>query len=314
MSLLNKTQVTMFVFSGLTDNEQLAPFLFSFFLIVYLVCVVFNFGMMFIILKASSLQSPILQTPMYYLLSYLSLVDLLFSSVITPKMLADLMSKIKVISFRGCAVQFFFFDTLVVTETLLLSSMSYDRYVAICRPLLYVSVMTNKRCLSLVFLCFSFALLQSVIQTSCVFSLQFCGPNIIDHFYCDVPPLLVLACSSTLLCYSITVFFVNACGVGSLMTILISYTFIVSSILQIKSSKGRQKAFGTCSSHLMCISIFYGAVFFMYLRPPSSDLKEQDKSASVFYTVMIPMLNPLIYSLRNQEVKRVIKKAFHICR
>ncbi|XP_018427955.1 PREDICTED: olfactory receptor 1019-like [Nanorana parkeri] len=308
MRHLNKTQVTMFVFSGLTDNEQLAPFLFTFFLSVYLVCVVFNFGMMFIILKASNLQ-----TPMYYFLSYLSLVDLFYSSVITPKMLADLMSKIKFISFYSCAVQFFFFDALAVTEAFLLSSMSYDRYVAICRPLLYVSVMTSKKCLSLVFLCFSIGFLQSVVQTSCVFSLEFCGPNFIDHFYCDVPPLLILACSSTLWCDSITFFFVSACGIGSLMTILVSYTFIVTSIIQIKSSKGRQKAFGTCSSHLMCISIFYGTVFFIYLRPPNSAFENQDKSASVFYTVMIPMLNPLIYSLRNQEVKRAIKKALHIC-
>ncbi|KAM5171713.1 olfactory receptor 5AP2-like [Mantella aurantiaca] len=308
MDHLNKTHVVMFVLSGLTDNAQLAPLLFTLFLIVYLVCVVFNFGMMYIVLKASSLQ-----TPMYYLLSYLSLVDLLYSSVITPKMLADLMSKVKIISFYGCAVQFFFFDALAVTEALLLSSMSYDRYVAICHPLLYVLVMTNKRCLGLVFLSFSIGFLQSLVQTSCVFSLEFCGPNVIDHFYCDVPPLLILACSSTLTCDLITFFFVSACGVGSLMTILVSYTFIISSILQIKSRKGRQKAFSTCSSHFMCISIFYGTVFFMYLRPPSSALEKQDKPASVFYTVMIPMLNPLIYSMRNQEVKRVINKALHIC-
>lgn len=307
MSHLNKTKVIMFVFSGLTHNEQLAPFLFTFFLNVYLVCVVFNFGMMFIVLKASNLH-----TPMYYFLSYLSLVDLFYSSVIAPKMLADLMSKIKLISFHGCAVQFFCFDVLVVTEALLLSCMAYDRYVAICCPLLYVSVMTNKKCWSLVFLSFSIGFLQSVVQTSCVFSLEFCGPNLIDHFYCDVPPLLHLACSSTLWCNSITFFFVVVCGVGSLMPILVSYTFIVSSILQIKSSKGRQKAFGTCSSHLMCVSIFYVAVFFIYLHPPNSALQIQDKLASVFYTVMIPMLNPLIYSMRNQEVKRVIKKVLHI--
>ncbi|XP_072259126.1 olfactory receptor 5AR1-like [Pyxicephalus adspersus] len=307
MNRLNKSHVVIFVFSGLTDNEQLAPFLFAFFLNVYLVCVVFNFGMMLIIITTSNLH-----TPMYYFLSYLSLVDLFYSSVITPKMLADLISKTKLISFQGCAVQFFLFDVLVVTEALLLLSMSYDRYVAICHPLIYVSVMTNKKCLSLIFLCFSIGFLQSVIQTSCVFSLEFCGPNFIDHFYCDVPPLLILACSNTLLCDSITFFFVSACGVCSLMIILVSYTLISYSILKIKSSEGRQKAFGTCSSHLTCVSIFFGTVFCTYLRPPATALEKQDKSASVFYTVIIPMLNPLIYSLRNQEVKRSIKKAFHM--
>nr|DBA29737.1 TPA: hypothetical protein GDO54_005798 [Pyxicephalus adspersus] len=286
----------MFVFSGLTDNEKLAPFLFMFFLSVYLVCVVFNFGMMFIVLKSANLQ-----TPMYFFLSYLSLVDLFYSSVITPKMLADLISEVKVISFYGCAVQFFFFDGLAVTEALLLSSMSYDRYVAICYPLLYVLLITNKKWLCLVSLSFFIGFLQSVVQTSWLFSLEFCGPNFIDHFYCDAPPLLTLACSNTLLCNLITFFFVSACGVGSLITILVSYTFIISSIFQIKSNKGRQKAFGTCSSHLLCVSIFYGTIFFIYLRPPSSALEKKDKSASVFYTVfyvIIPMLNPLIYSFR----------------
>ncbi|XP_075061097.1 olfactory receptor 5B12-like [Mixophyes fleayi] len=303
----NTTQVRVFVFSGLTDNEKLVPFLFIFFLLVYMVTIVGNVGLMSVVSKTTKLH-----TPMYYFLSYLSMVDLCYSSVITPKMLFDILSKIKSISFNGCALQFFFFAALVVIEALILSNMSYDRYIAICHPLSYVSIMTKKKCLCLVLLASFFGFLQSSVQTSCVFSLQFCGSNVIDHFYCDIPPLLTLSCS-TLPCDKLTVFFTCLCGIGSMMTILISYTLIVSSILRIKSAEGRQKAFSTCSSHLMCVSIFYGTVFFIYLRSSNSAFEKRDKVVSVFYTVVIPMLNPLIYSLRNQEVKRVIVEAVQKC-
>ncbi|KAM9312366.1 olfactory receptor 5AR1-like [Gastrophryne carolinensis] len=303
MGHLNRTQVTMFVFSGLIDDAALAPFLFTMFSIVYLACVAFNVGMMIMVFKASNLQ-----TPMYYFLGCLSFVDLFYSSVTTPKMLADLLSTTKLISFAGCATQFFFFDALAVTESVLLSAMSYDRYVAICHPLSYLLIMTIKMCWGLVLVAFFIGFLQSIVQTSCIFSLDYCGPNLIDHFYCDAPPMVKLSCSSTLWCNITTVFFVGFCGIGTLMTIVVSYTYILSSILRIKSSNGRQKAFSTCSSHLTCVSIFYGTVFFIYFRSPTSALGRQDKAASVFYTVMIPMLNPLIYSLRNQEVKRVFTK------
>ncbi|XP_068129282.1 olfactory receptor 5J3-like [Hyperolius riggenbachi] len=308
MYYINKTKVSTFVLSGLTDNEQLVPFLFTFLLLVYLTCVVFNLGMIYIILTA-----PTLQTPMYHFLGVLSTVDIVYSTVISPKMLADLTTKLRLISFEGCAIQFFFFDVLVVTEALLLSVMAYDRYAAICHPLRYASVMTNKKCSCLVLLVFSFSFLQSVVQTSCVFNLDFCGPSYIDNFYCDVPPLLKLACSNSLSCNFITFFFVSSCGMGSLTTILVSYHFIVFSILQIKSTEGRKKAFSTCSSHLTCVSIFYGTVFFIYLQPPAQMFGRQEKAGSIFYTVIIPMLNPLIYSLRNQEVKRVVKGSLQKC-
>ncbi|XP_068129280.1 olfactory receptor 5B12-like [Hyperolius riggenbachi] len=304
---INKTKVTKFVLSGLTNDDELVPFLFILFLLIYLVCVLFNFGMIFAVVTA-----PTLRTPMYHFLGYLSLVDLAYSSVVTPKMLADLLSKVKLISFTGCVTQFFFFDALAVTEALLLSTMSYDRYAAICHPLHYVFVMTNNKSSGLILLSFSMGFLQSVAQTSCVFNLDFCGPNYVDSFYCDVPPLLKLACSNSLGCHYVTFFFVSSCGMGSLTMILVSYSFIASSILKIKTTRGRNKAFSTCSSHLICVSIFYGTVFFIYLRPPAKILEEQDKAASIFYTVVIPMLNPLIYSLRNQEVKRAIKGALPV--
>ncbi|XP_075061668.1 olfactory receptor 5AP2-like [Mixophyes fleayi] len=306
MDIINKTQVRVFLFSGLTDNRELAPFLFVLFLHVYMVTVVGNIGMMTVVHNSSNLH-----TPMYFFLSYLSLVDLVYSSVITPKMLSDLISMRKTISFDGCALQFFFFAALAGTECLLLANMSYDRYTAICHPLHYVSIMTKNICLYLVGLAFSIGFLQSSFQTSCVFSLQFCSSNLIDHFYCDIPPLLQLSCSDTFSCLIVTVFFIIFCGLGSFMTILISYSFIISSILRMKSAEGRQKAFSTCSSHLLCVTMFYVSVFFTYLRSPSNVFEKQDKIAAVFYSVVTPMLNPLIYSLRNQEVKRVIRRAVH---
>ncbi|KAM5171693.1 olfactory receptor 5AR1-like [Mantella aurantiaca] len=306
MGMENNTQIAVFEFSGLTDNDKLIPFLFAFFLMVYLVTILGNVGLIVLVFVASNLH-----TPMYYFLRYLSAVDLFYSTAIAPKMLSDLTSLRKTITFNGCALQFFFFAALAGTEVLLLSCMSYDRYAAICHPLHYVSIMTKSKCLSLVGLSFSFGFFQSVVQTSCLFSLQYCGPNLIDHFYCDAPPLVQLSCSKMFLCNTFTILFVGSYCLYSLTSILVSYAFIFTTILRINSSEGRQKAFSTCSSHLMCSSVFYISVFFTYLRSPSSALDKGDKVASVFYTVMTPMLNPLIYSLRNQEVKRAIKQAIY---
>ncbi|XP_072254853.1 olfactory receptor 5AP2-like [Pyxicephalus adspersus] len=301
MSKINKTQVNFFLFSGLTNDGTLVPFLFILFTLVYTLTVVGNSGMIALVHTTSRFHSP-----MYYFLSYLSMVDLCYSSVVTPKMLCDLWVEIKSISYNGCVIQLFFFAGLAVTEALLLSGMSYDRYAAICHPLRYNSIMTRKKCWGLVLLASSIGFLQSSVQTSCVFSLHYCGPNNIDHFYCDIPPILKLSCSKTFPCDTVTVFFTCSCGIGSVVTILISYCLIVASILGIKSAEGRQKAFSTCSSHIMCVSIFYGTVFFIYLRPPTAVFEKSDKVVSVFYSVMIPMLNPLIYSLRNQEVKKTL--------
>ncbi|XP_075061681.1 olfactory receptor 5AP2-like [Mixophyes fleayi] len=297
MDIINKTKVTVFVFSGLTDNGELAPFLFIFFLYVYIVTIVGNIGIVAVVHNTSKLH-----TPMYFFLSYLSLVDLLCSSVITPKMLSDLISMRKEITFDGCVLQFFLFATLAGTEVFLFANMSYDRYVAICHPLHYVSIMSKKKCWYLVVLSFSVGFLQSSLKTGCVFSLQFCGSNLIDHFYCDMPPLLRLSSSDTFSCDMGIIFFILSSGMGTLIIILISYTHIISSILRMNSAEGRQKSFRTCSSNLLCVTIFYVSVFFTYLRSPSNVFEKQDKIAAVFYSVVTPMLNPLIYSLRNQVV------------
>ncbi|XP_068129304.1 olfactory receptor 5B21-like [Hyperolius riggenbachi] len=307
MDIGNNSQVTEFVFSGLTNDQNLIPFLFTFFLLVYMVTVLGNIGLMIVVHVSANLH-----TPMYFFLSHLSAVDLFYSSAVTPKMLSDLISLQKTISFIGCAVQFLFFAGLAGTEVLLLASMSYDRYTAVCYPLHYVTIMTTKKCFILVSLSFSFGFFQALVQTTCLFSLEYCESNLIDHFYCDVPPMLQLSCSETLLCNMLTVFFVGSYCFLSLSTILVTYTLIFSAVLHISSSEGRVKAFNTCSSHLMCSTVFYVSVFFTYLHSPSSVLKKQDKVASVFYTVVTPMLNPLFYSLRNQEVKRAIIQAIHI--
>ncbi|KAM9312359.1 olfactory receptor 5B21-like [Gastrophryne carolinensis] len=299
---INITQVTMFEFFGLTNNKGLILFLFVLFLVIYMVTIVANVGMMVLVQTFSSLH-----TPMYYFLTILSLVDLLYSTVVTPKALFDLLSPKKTISFVGCALQFYFFAALASNEAILLSTMSYDRYVAICHPLHYILIMTKKKCFALVLFSSSLTFSQSIIQTTCVFSLSFCGSNIIEHFYCDIPPLLKLSCSDNFRCEMVTAIIVAACGIYTVTTVVVSYTFIISSISRMTSAQGRQKAFSTCSSHVICVSTFFTAVFSVYLRPRS----EQDKVASVFYTIVTPMLNPLIYSLRNQEVKKAMWK---LCR
>ncbi|KAM3924491.1 olfactory receptor 5AP2-like [Leptodactylus fuscus] len=304
MDLVNATQVTIFVFSGLTDDEMLQPILFVFFLLVYTTAIIGNLGIIALVYKTSRLHSP-----MYYFLGFLSLIDIFYSSTITPKLIFDLFLEKKVISFNGCALQFFFYAALGGSENFLLSTMSYDRYVAICHPLRYVSMMTKKKCFYLVSVAFSMGFLQSSAQTSCAFSLRFCRSNLIDHFYCDIPPLLKLSCSDTFYCKMVTVCIVGVGTVIPFLTIIFSYVFILSSIFHMTSAEGRKKAFSTCSSHLMCASVFYITVFFNYLRPPSSVFTSQDKVASVFYAVVTPMLNPLVYTLRNQEIKKSIEQA-----
>ncbi|KAM4038766.1 olfactory receptor 5B12-like [Anomaloglossus baeobatrachus] len=306
MDITNQTKVTEFVFTGLTDNEKLKPFLFILILHVYIVTIVANVGLVAIVRNTSNLQNP-----MYYFLSYLSLVDVFYSSTTTPKMLVDLKCLDKTISFEGCALQFYFYAALASTESFLLSTMSYDRYVAICHPLHYVSTMTKKKCLCLVLLSLSVGFLQSSVQTSCAFTLRFCGPNLIDHFYCDAPLVVRLSCSDTSTCDLVTVYTVGSLASSSLITILISYTLIIFSVINIKSTEGRRKAFSTCSSHLMCVFIFYGTVLFTYMRPHSSAFTVRDKVASIFYTAVTPMLNPLIYSLRNQRVRGIIAQSFY---
>ena len=299
----NYTEVTEFILLGLTDRVELQPVLFVVFLVIYLITVFGNMSMILLIRTDSKLQ-----TPMYFFLSHLSFVDLCYATNVTPQMLVNLLSKRKTISFLGCFIQFDFFISLGLTDSYMLTAMAYDRYTAICKPLLYGSKMSRGVCLSLVATSYTYGFVNGLAQTILMLRLSFCGPNEINHFYCADPPLLVLACSDTHV--NETAMFVVAGSnlVFSLTIILISYAFIFTAILQMHSPEGRRKAFSTCGSHLTVVTMFYGTLFWMYLRPPSEASVEQTKTAAVFYIFLSPMLNPLIYSLRNKDVKRAIRR------
>ena len=299
----NYTEVTEFILLGLTDRADLQPVLFVVFLVIYLITVIGNMSMILLIRSDSKLQ-----TPMYFFLSHLSFVDLCYATNVTPQMLVHFLSKRKTISFLGCFIQFHFLIALVTADYYVLIVMAYDRYVAICKPLLYGSKMSRGVCLSLVAAPCIYGFANGLTQTILMVHLSFCGPNEINHFYCADPPLLVLACSDTN--FNETAMFVGA-GFNltcSLIIILISYIFIFTAILRDRSAEGRQKAFSTCGSHLTAVTVFYGTLFCMYLRPPSETSVEQGKIVAVFYIFVSPMLNPLIYSLQNKDVKNAVRR------
>ncbi|KFQ20624.1 Olfactory receptor 1020, partial [Mesitornis unicolor] len=297
----NHTQ-TKFILLGITDSPCAQAPLFGFFLLIYTVTLVGNIGIMVLVWVFPSLH-----TPMYFFLTHFSFVDVCYSTVISPKMLADLLSENKTISFTGCVMQFHSFAFFATAECHLLAVMAYDRYVAICNPLLYVTVISRRVCWQLVGSSYLIAFLCAIIYTGYAFRGSFCGPNQIDHFFCDVSPVLKLACSDTHNSQMVIFAFVAINGVSTSMAILLSYICILRTILKMHSAQGRSRAFNTCASHLTAVSLLYGTIFFMYLQPVSSH-SSLDKVASVFYTVVTPMLNPFIYSLRNKEVKSALVK------
>ncbi|XP_053784621.1 olfactory receptor 8A1 [Desmodus rotundus] len=302
MAAENHSTVVVFILGGLTKTPELQLPLFLLFLGIYMVTMIGNLGMMTLIgLNAQ------LHTPMYFFLSNLSLVDLCYSSVITPKMLVNFLSEKNVISYAGCMAQLYFFLVFVIAECYILSVMAYDRYVAICRPLLYNIIMSHQACSLLVAVVYIMGLVGSTILTGLMTQLPYCEV-LITHYFCDILPLMKLSCSSTY-DVEVTVFFVS--GFNTIVTclaVLVSYAFIIYSILRISTAEGRSKAFNTCSSHLVAVGMFYGSGAFMYLKPSTASSLAQENMASVFYTTVIPMLNPLIYSLRNKEVKAAIQK------
>ncbi|XP_064135130.1 olfactory receptor 5AL1-like [Loxodonta africana] len=298
----NHSAVTEFLLLGLTDNPDLQAILFSVFLVIYLISVLGNLGLIVLIQI-----SPQLHTRMYFFLKHLAFIDFSFTSSVTPNTLVNFLCEVKSITFYACATQVCCFITFVVCEFYLLSIMAYDRYIAICNPLLYVILIPRKLCFQLVVITYVYAFTVALVQTVETFHLSFCDCNVVNHFYCDDVPLVALACSDTQVKELMLLIVAGFNTLFSLLIVLISYGFIISAILRIHSAEGRQKAFSTCVSHLTSITIFYGTIIFMYLRPKSSHSLISDKFASVFYVVVIPMLNLLIYSLRNQEVKNALK-------
>ncbi|XP_055288432.1 olfactory receptor 5L1-like [Moschus berezovskii] len=299
----NCTAVTDFILLGFSDAPELRVFLFLLFLSIYGVTVLGNLGMIALIQVSSRLH-----TPMYFFLSHLSFVDFCYSTTITPKMLANILNEDRAISFLGCAVQFYLFCTFVVTEVILLAVMAYDRFVAICDPLLYTVTVSRNLCVELVSCCYLNGAMCSLIHLCLALQIPSYRSNVINHFFCDLPPVLSLACSDVtvnqLVLYIVATFY----EIITIMVILTSYLFILITILRMRSAERRCKAFSTCASHLAAIIVFHGTILFIYCRPQSGNSLGTDKVATVFYTVVIPMLNPLIYSLRNKDVKEGLRK------
>nr|XP_003215069.1 PREDICTED: olfactory receptor 5AR1-like [Anolis carolinensis] len=299
----NTTTVTEFILLGITDNPHVQILFFVVFLMVYLVDFVGNLGMILLISFSAQLHNP-----MYLFLWHLSFCDICYSSAVTPRMLSDLLSESRTISFPGCVTQLYFFAVFVDVECYILAVMAYDRYVAICKPLCYSSTMSKSLCIRLLFGSYIAGTMNAIIHTTATFNLCFCSSNLIDHFFCDVPPLLAISCSDTHVNEFLLFVFAGFVGMSSLSIILVSYIFILAAVLRMNSTSGRLKAFSTCGSHFTVVILFYGTAIFVYLRPSSVYSLDRDKWASVFYTVVIPMLNPLIYSLRNKDVKEAFTK------
>ncbi|XP_068964119.1 olfactory receptor 5B2-like [Petaurus breviceps papuanus] len=304
MSMENRSKVNEFILTGLTDAPELQVPLFIMFTFIYLITLVGNLGIVALISWDSHLH-----TPMYFFLSNLSLVDFGYSSAITPKVMSGLLKGDKVISYNGCATQFFFFGAFVTTESFLLASMAYDRHVAVCKPLHYTTTMTSTLCVHLASGAYLCGFLASSIVIGNMFSLSFCRSNIVHHFFCDIPPLLVLSCIDTHITELVFFILGSFTAFFPFLVIFTSYLLIFIAIVNIHSAEGRQKAFSTCASHLTAVSIFYGTIMFMYFQPSSNHSMDIDKMVSVFYTMVIPMLNPLVYSLRNKDVKNAFRKA-----
>nr|XP_023397631.1 olfactory receptor 1094-like [Loxodonta africana] len=301
----NDTEVTTFVLKGFTDNRELQIILFFLFLAIYLFTLIGNLGLVVLVIGDSRLHNP-----MYYFLSVLSFLDTCYSSSVTPNMLVDFMSKNKAISFLGCATQMFLDITFGTTECFLLAAMAYDRYVAIYNPLLYSVNMSPRVYVLLIIASYVSSISHATLHTVATFSLSFCASNEIRHVFCDIPPLLAISCSDTHINQILLFYAVGSMEIFAILIVLISYGLILLAILKMHSAEGSQKVFSTCGSHLTGVSVYHGTILFMYMRPSSSYALDHDMIVSIFYTIVIPMVNPIIYSLRNKDVKEAIKKVF----
>uniref|UniRef100_A0A452TQQ3 Olfactory receptor n=1 Tax=Ursus maritimus TaxID=29073 RepID=A0A452TQQ3_URSMA len=298
----NHSTVTEFILAGLTQQPELQLPLFFLFLGIYVVTVMGNLGMITLIALSAHLH-----TPMYYFLSNLSFIDLCHSTVVTPKMLVNFVTQKNITPYFECMTQLYFFSIFAIAECHMLAAMAYDRYAAICNPLLYNVIMSSHICFRLTVGVYILGIIGSTIHTGFMMRLLFCKSNVVNHYFCDLFPLLGLSCSSTHI-NELLVLILSAFNILTpALTILASYIFILSSILRIHSTEGRSKAFSTCSSHISAVAVFFGSAAFMYLQPSSVSSLDQGKVSSVFYTILVPMLNPLIYSLRNKDVKVALK-------
>ncbi|XP_065800794.1 olfactory receptor 5AN1-like [Muntiacus reevesi] len=299
----NITKTMHFILLGFSDFPRIIVVLFVLFLVIYILTLTWNLSLLILIRMDSHLH-----TPMYFFLSNLSFIDICYVTSTAPKMLYDFFQEWKMITYVGCVVQYFVFSTMGLSESCLMTAMAYDRYAAICNPLLYSSVMSPALCGRMVLGSYLAGLSGSMSQLCAMLQLHFCGPNVINHFFCDMPQLLVLSCTDTFFAQLFTAISTIIFGIINGLVIMISYVYIVISVMKITTASGRSKAFNTCASHLTAVTLFYTSSTFVYLSSTSGGSSSFDRFASVFYTVMIPMLNPLIYSLRNKEIKDALKR------
>ncbi|XP_048372554.1 olfactory receptor 12D1-like [Sphaerodactylus townsendi] len=301
----NQTEVTHFILLGLTDRQEAQNFLFVLFLFLYLASVLGNGAIVCVVVTEHQLH-----TPMYFFLSNLSCLDICYSTVIVPKMLVGFLLAHRRISFLGCITQLHFFHFLGSSEALLLAAMAYDRYVAICNPLQYLLIMCPRSCLLLAAATWTMGFLHALMHSIMTSRLYFCGPNIIEHFFCDIKPLLRLACSSTVVNLSLLNIVTGSIVMIPFVLTLLSYLYIISFLfLKVQSHSGRWKAFSTCSAHLMVVGLLYVPVLFNYVPPSSGDSPQRDMIATLMYSVVTSFLNPWIYTLRNQEMKKALRKS-----
>lgn len=301
----NGTEGTDFILVGLTNAPELQIPLFIVFTLIYLISVFGNLGMITLILLDSRLH-----TPMYFFIINLSLVDFGYSSAITPKVMAGFLRADKVISYNACATQIFFFAAFASVEIFLLAAMAYDRHAAVCEPLRYTITMKTSVCARLAIGSYVCGFVNASIHVGGTFSLSLCKSKVVHHFFCDIPALTALSCSDKHV-REVVLILISSFNVSfALLVIFISYLLIFITVLKMQSAKGYQKALSTCTSHLSAVSIFYGTIIFMYLQPSANHSMDADKVASVFYAMVIPMLNPIVYSLRNKEVKSAFKKVW----
>ncbi|KAG8449932.1 hypothetical protein GDO86_016565 [Hymenochirus boettgeri] len=303
MEALNETLENSFILLGLTSVPYLQALCVLIFLIMFIITLSGNFLLIFMVLV-----NPQLQKPMYFFLSNLSVIDICFSSTIVPRLIVNTIAQDRSVSILGCATQMYLHLSLGATECLILAVMAYDRYAAICRPLEYNTIMNKNFCVYMAAGSWMFCFISSLIHVVFVFQLPYCRSHNINHFFCEMPPFLRLSCKDTWLneiAMNVSAGLVAMC---SFFLTLISYIHIISTVLRIRSTEGRRKAFSTCTSHLTVVSIYYSTIMFMYMRPGSAHYPDTDKTVSIIYTAVTPMLNPIIYSVRNKDVKSAIRK------
>ncbi|XP_075018908.1 olfactory receptor 2D2-like [Calonectris borealis] len=306
MARENQSVVTEFIFQGLSSQPRTQTALFVVFLVFYLFTVVGNIMILTVIRADCQLQSP-----MYFFLANLSFLDTCYVTTNIPQMLVNLLTKKGNISFSGCAAQMYFSLSCAIAECFLLGVMAYDRYVAICHPLLYTTIMNRKVCIHMVVASWASSLLSSMVVITLIWRLPFCGPGILNHYFCEVPAVLALACADIALSELVNFIFSILIALIPFLLIITSYARILSAILKIKSARVQSKTFSTCGSHLMVVTLFYGTAICTYVNPKSRAPQDRDKVIAVFYTVVTPMLNPLIYSLRNKDMKNALRRAMN---